>query len=247
MAFLETKHTISRINKIKKDLNKTISTLSVISMIVFLTYYLYLFFLNLNNLFYLVIYSSLIIFVMLLFIVEFSLKENKKILKKEKRIVIEKKRKIKAVIKSFNYIFKAVLLVIAIYETINNFNLMLPNIVNICSAIFLLIQILFEIIANYTIKQIDYFRLSTELDLNDSSIVINKIIDIINPIKSLQDAAIKSRGENIYTIQEQQMIKEIKIEANKYIKEKEEQENLLRQMAPEPSSKIQSIIDMLKK
>ena len=247
MAFLETKHTISRINKIKKDLNKTISTLSVISMIVFLTYYLYLFFLNLNNLFYLVIYSSLIIFVMLLFIVEFSLKENKKILKKEKRIVIEKKRKIKAVIKSFNYIFKAVLLVIAIYETINNFNLMLPNIVNICSAIFLLIQILFEIIANYTIKQIDYFRLSTELDLNDSSIVINKIIDIINPIKSLQDAAIKSRGENIYTIQEQQMIKEIKTEANKYIKEKEEQENLLRQMAPEPSSKIQSIIDMLKK
>ena len=70
------------------------------------------------------------------------------------------------------------------------------------------------------IKQIDYFRLSTELDLDESSSVINKIMDIINPMKALQEKVILENKGALYSEQEQKMIKEIKLEAEKYSKEK---------------------------
>lgn len=247
MAFLETKHTLSRISKIKKDLSRMMTVFSCISMLIFLAYYVYLSILNLNNYVYLSIYSALIVSIILLFCVEMFLRENKKILINEKRLLTEKKRRIKNVTKVLKYFAKASLVVIAIYETVNNFDLTLPNIINICSAVILFLQILFEIIVHYVIKQIDYFRLSTELDLDESSSVINKIMDIINPMKALQEKVILENKGALYSEQEQKMIKEIKLEAEKYSKEKQAKENELKQLLPEKKKSISLLGKLFKK
>lgn len=237
MAFLETKHTLSRVNKIKRDLLKTISIISYISMLAFLAYYIYLAVQNLHEYFYLAIYSCLIVVILSLFIIEICIKEDRKFLKNEKRLVAEKKRKSKTCIKIIKFIIKAILIGVAIYETITNFNLTISNIVNICSAVLLVVQIILEFIIHYIIKQIDYFRLSTELDLEESGAIIKKIMNMINPMKNLEEEAIRANNGLLYSEQEQKMIKEIRKEAALYVVEKEEKEKMLKQMCVEPKKK----------
>ena len=234
MAIIETKHTGSRINKVKSDLIKTITVISCISMILFLAYYIYLMTLNLNEIIYLIAYSGLIALILLLFVVELSLKENKKLLKNEKRLVTEKKRKVKKVIKVLKFSIKAVLVGLAIYETITNFNLKISNIINICSAIILLTQILIEIIVNYIIKQIDYFRLSIELDFKDSNVLVKKVIGKLMPMKELEEDVILSINGDLYSLEERKMIVNIQDEARKYEKEKREKEKMLRELEKQP-------------
>ena len=84
MAFLETKHTLSRINKIRKDLIKFVIIISCISMFAFIGYYSYLVYLNRNEPFYIGIYSLLISFIIIIFCVELSLRENSSTIFSEK-------------------------------------------------------------------------------------------------------------------------------------------------------------------
>ena len=242
MAFLETKHTLSRVSKIKKDLIKVMLVVSYISIAAILAYYIYLAIQNINEYLYLTIYSCLIVLILSLFIVELTIKENKKILKNEKRLIAEKKRRCKAVIKIIKFIAKSALVGIAIYETFTNFNLTLSNVINICSAVILVVQILLEIVINYIIKQIDYFRLSAELDLEESGAIIKKIMKIINPLKNSEEEAIKANNGMLYSSQELKMIDEIKVEADKYIKEKQEKEKQIKQMLPQKNKKVKKTI-----
>lgn len=232
MAFLETKHTLSRINKIRKDLIKFVIIISCISMFTFIGYYSYLVYLNRNEPFYIGIYSLLISFIIIIFCVELSLRENKKSLRNEKRLVIEKKRTIKQCIKIFKFSLKAILVGIAIYETFTNFNLGLSNIINIFSAIVLIVQIIIELITKYIISQIDYFKLSLDLDISESGTIINGLVDKFFPIKDLQEKIAENKGENYYTDKEQKMIRNIRKEATEYSKEQEMRKNELEQMLP---------------
>ena len=94
----------------------------------------------------------------------------------------------------------------------------------------LIFQILFEFIVRYIIKQIDYFRLAIKLDANESSAPVQSIYSAINHIDNLQEDAIATLGEDLYSPEEKKMIKEIQIEAIKYKYEKEEKQNALKKI-----------------
>ncbi len=237
MAILETKHTGSRIEKIKKDLIRVVTAIGCLSMLIFLAYYIYLVTLNFDDVFYLIAYSILIVLILTLFVVELSLKESKKLLKNEKRLVAEKKRKIKKGIKVFKFIVKTALVGLAIYETVTNFDLKISNIANVVSAVILVVQILLEIVVNYIVKQIDYFRLSIELDLNDSHALVQKLIDKIMPMKSLEEDVILTNNLELHSVEERKMIVDIQKEAKKYEKNRTEREKVLKEMLPEPEKK----------
>ena len=79
MSVLETKHTRSRLNVIKRDLFKSVAIFSYISMFAFLIYYIYLIVENLHNPLYIVIYSGMIVAIVALFFIEILIREYKKI------------------------------------------------------------------------------------------------------------------------------------------------------------------------
>lgn len=230
MPILETKHTASRIMKIKKDLLGVSTTISCISMLAFIAYYVYLASLNLHNPIFLIVYSILIGSIILLFAVSTFIKEEKQILKSKQRLIVEKKRTLKTVFKFFKFTAKSALISIAFYETISHFNISLPNIINICSLIFLLLQILFELVIHYVIKQIDYFRLSLDLDIQESSFILKKIYSILFPLKDIEKDIILANKDMLYSTQEQKMIVDIKAEALSYVKEKEKREEELKSL-----------------
>ena len=99
MSFLETAHTFSAINRVKKDITKLLSIISLISFIIFTGYYSYLIMSNYNNLLYLVIYIVLFITVIVTFFTELILKNKKYYNRKEKRINYERKQVIKIIAK----------------------------------------------------------------------------------------------------------------------------------------------------
>ena len=239
MTIIETKHTLSRFNKIKRDLLKTKTIISILSMLAFLGYYAYLITLNLKNILYISIYSSLILSILLFFIIEVSIKENKHLLRNDRRTTTERKRKLKDISKVLKFVAKTILVSIAMYETINNFNFMLPNIINIGSAILLVFQIIFEFILKYVIKEIDYFKLSLDLDLKESSILVKKIIGTFTKAQQTEDEIFEKLGISKYSPQEQKMIGEIKIEAKQYSDEKQDKLEQLKQYLEslEPSEK----------
>ena len=235
MAILETKHTFSRFNKVKNDLMKTKTTISCFSMLIFLAYYVYLVSQNLENALYLAIYSGLILSVLIFFMVEIFVREQKNLLKNEKRRNTERKRRLRSVSKFFKFTAKTALVVIAIYETVNNFDFGLANIINICSAVFLVLQILFEMIVQYVIKQIDYFRLALELDFEGSSWIAKKFLDP-SATKKMEKQVIKQNGEEEYSNQESRMINEIIADANDYVAQKEDKVDVLKRLMQGKSS-----------
>ena len=215
MAVLETKHTRSRLNVIKRDLSNAVATFSYISMFAFLAYYIYLIIENLNAPLYLVIYSVMIIAIVALFFIETFIRENKKLLRNEKRRSAEKKRKCKFIIKLFKYLANFTLVGIAITETLTNYDITVSNVINVCSAILLIIQIVFEFIVHNIIKQIDYLRLSVELDIEESGI-FKSILSFALKEKRMEEKAIIAQGGSLHTPAEERMIAEIKAEAEAF-------------------------------
>ena len=237
MAFLETKHTLSRVNILKKDLMRALLVFSCISMIAFIGYYIYLIIQNLQNPLYIVIYSCFIAFIISLFCVEIFIQEDKKLLKNEKRQAVEKKRKFKIFIKVLKFIAKSVLVGIAMYETFTNFDVSLNNIINICSVVLLAVQILFEFIAHYIMKQIDYFRLSLEMDM-DESVFVKMAFRSMMKDKKTEDKAIEISGGKKYTPLEEKMRNEIRTEADKYAKEVSDRKEEIEKMASTKRLKV---------
>jgi len=219
MSFIETKHTRSRLNIIKKGLLKAVGIFSCLSMLAFLAYYIYLIVENIDEPFYLTIYSILIIAVISLFCIEMFIKEDRKLLRNEKRLSAEKKKKCKFIIKVFKYLAKSVLVIVAMYETVTNFDISISNAINICSAVLLIVQFVFEFIVNYVVKQIDYLRLSFELDI-DESFAFKTFFSFFIKDKKLEEQAIADQGGSVYTPLEKKMIEEIKQDAKEFEKEK---------------------------
>ena len=215
MAVLETKHTRSRLNVIKRDLQNAVAIFSYVSMLAFLVYYVYLIVKNLDNPLFLVIYSVMIVAIVGLFFTEVLIHENKKLLRNEKRRSAEKKRKYKFVIKLFKYLANFTLVGIAVSETLTNYDITLSNIINVCSAILLVVQVLFEFIVHNIIKQIDYLRLAVELDIEESGI-FKSILSFALKEKRMEEKAILAQGGSLHTAAEERMIVEIKTEADAF-------------------------------
>ena len=215
MAVLETKHTRSRLNVIKRDLQNAVAIFSYVSMLAFLVYYVYLIVKNLDNPIFLVIYSVMIVAIVGLFFTEVLIHENKKLLRNEKRRSAEKKRKYKFVIKLFKYLANFTLVGIAVSETLTNYDITLSNIINVCSAILLVVQVLFEFIVHNIIKQIDYLRLAVELDIEESGI-FKSILSFALKEKRMEEKAILAQGGSLHTAAEERMIAEIKTEADAF-------------------------------
>ena len=215
MAVLETKHTRSRLNVIKRDLQNAVAIFSYVSMLAFLVYYVYLIVKNLDNPLFLVIYSVMIVAIVGLFFTEVLIHENKKLLRNEKRRSAEKKRKYKFVIKLFKYLANFTLVGIAVSETLTNYDITLSNIINVCSAILLVVQVLFEFIVHNIIKQIDYLRLAVELDIEESGI-FKSILSFALKEKRMEEKVILAQGGSLHTAAEERMIAEIKTEADAF-------------------------------
>lgn len=235
MALIEIKHTRSRLNIIKRDLLKATTIFSCVSMALFISYYVYLILQNLNNILYLFVYSGLIASILSLFFIETLIKENKKLLKNEKRQALEQKRRYKTVVKILKFIAKSVLVGVATFETLTNFDITISNIANICSIVFLGIQVLFEIIVHYVIKQIDYFRLSLELDMENSKLLKTFLKSMYKDQKT-EKKAIISQGGKVHTIQEEKMIEKIKLEADKFEQENKKRKTEIRNLVKKPKT-----------
>ena len=215
MAVLETKHTRSRLNVIKRDLSTSVAIFSYVSMLAFLVYYVYLIIQNTHRPLYLVIYSVMIVTIIALFLIETLIHENKKLLRHEKRRSTEKKRKLKFVTKIFKFTAKFTLIGIAVLEAFTSREISVSNIINVCSLVFLVLQIIFEFIISRIIKQIDYLRLSVELDIEESGI-FKSVLSFVFKEKKLEEKAILAQGGSLHTPQEEKMIAEIKTEAENF-------------------------------
>lgn len=215
MAVLETKHTRSRINVIKNSLLKAVTIFNYISMLAFIVYYLYLIIQNIHNPLYLIIYSLLIVTIVALFFIEILIQENKKLLRNEKRQSTEKKRKYKFFTKIFKFVANFTLIGVAMYETLTNFDITISNLINILSCILLIVQIIFEIIIHKIIKEIDYLRLSIELDIEESGI-FKSVLSFMFKEKKMEEKAILAQGGSIHTPTEEKMIAEIKEDAKAF-------------------------------
>ena len=229
MALIETRHTLSRFDILKKDFIKTLTGTSCVSMLAFVGYYIYLAVKNLNNIFYLAIYSCLIVFIISLFLIDLFIKEEKKLLKNEQRKVLEKKRKSKKIIKTLKYIAKGILVGVAVYQTMTSFDVSISSIINLLTGIVLVVQILFEFIIAYIIKQIDCLELAFQLDIEKSFLPLKKFI---YPTKKMEEKIIEGyeNGESYYTPEQLKLVKEIENKANEYYEEKQQRINQIKNL-----------------
>ena len=233
VAIFETKHMRSRLEVLKKHIRLAFFVFSCLSMLAFLSYNIYLLAENFNNLFYLIVYSVLIVTMIALFVVDLCVKEGKPILKNHKSQLKEKKFKTKLIIKIFKYMAKACLVGVAMYETLTNYNASLSNVLNICSAVLLLVQIVVELFMVYIVKQIDCFRLSFELDVENSKAFVKKFF----PMMNLEKEAIIEQGESVYTEHELKLIEQIKNEAKECSKKHSEKRRTLMQIIKDSKKK----------
>lgn len=216
----------SRLDVMKKHIRLAFFVFSCLSMLAFLSYNVYLLVKNVKSVFYLVIYSVLIVSMISLFVIDLCVREGKQILKNKKAKLKEKKFKTKLVIKIFKYVAKACLVGVAMFETLTNFNVNLSNVWNICSAVLLVVQILIELLMIYIVKQIDCFRLSFEMDVESSNAIVKKLF----PMMNLEKEAILEQGESIYTDHELKLIEKIKNEAKESSKKHSAKRQTLKQI-----------------
>ncbi len=221
MAFVETKHTMAAIERIKKDLSIFITIVSYLSMIVFSFYYVYLIIKNVSNVLYLIIYIVLFITVLCSFFTQLLLKKKKYDSRKKLRIKLERRRQIGFITKLFKYIAKSITIGIAIYEMVKNPDFQLSLLINIVSIVMLGIQLIFEFIIYFINKYIDYLKYAFEMDF-DSSFVTKIFKRKELKAKSLEAQVYELHGESIYTKQELKIIQTLKEDAERISKAKKE-------------------------
>ncbi|MBQ7973497.1 MAG: hypothetical protein IJ295_00875, partial [Clostridia bacterium] len=124
-------------------------------------------------------------------------------------------RKYKFITKIFKFVAKFAIIGVAVFESITNLEVTMSNIINIGSVVFLVVQILFEIIISTIIKQIDYLRLAVQLDIEESGI-FKSLLSFVMKEKKMEDKAIIAQGGSVYTPTEGKMINIIKEDAKEY-------------------------------
>ena len=164
-------HSLAALKFIKNELNSIKKVINIIVQIVFFLYCLYLIFSNFDSLAYIIIYSLILIFTILTFIIEpfyksdiYESKAIKRLKRKERKIIV-------LLLKSLKYLCKMAALIVAIVEISLQGATDLSIISTIVSGIILILQIIFDSIAMLATRYANMLQLAVEEDIRTSKTI----------------------------------------------------------------------------
>lgn len=227
--FLETKHTLSVLDKIKKDIAGVLFFVQIASMVVFSGYYIYLICINAHSLPHLVSYIVLFGVVATSFVTELMTKAKQDEHRVAKRLWVEKKRQIAMFTRALKYLAKTVTVVLALVASAKAPVSELDTLFDFASIAMLIGSILLEIVGNYVNKCIDRLTLSLKMDyegsaLQDYVLFASKITGNKQAqLSNLEEQLRKASGESVYTEQEQKIRQEIALQAEQLKQQRTEQ------------------------
>lgn len=164
-------HSLAALKFIKNELNSIKKVINVIVQIVFLIYCLYLIFSNFNSLAYIIIYSFILIFTILTFIIEPFYKTEIYDNKALKRLKRKERKAITLSLKSLKYLCKMAAIIVAIVEISLQGATDLSIISTIVSGVILILQIIFDSIAMLATRYANMLQLAVEEDIRTSKTI----------------------------------------------------------------------------
>lgn len=164
-------HSLAALKFIKNELNSIKKVINVIVQIVFLIYCLYLIFSNFNSLAYIIIYSFILIFTILTFIIEPFYKTEIYDNKALKRLKRKERKAITLSLKSLKYLCKMAAIIVAIVEISLQGATDLSIISTIVSGVILILQIVFDSIAMLATRYANMLQLAVEEDIRTSKTI----------------------------------------------------------------------------
>ncbi len=164
-------HSFAALKFIKNELNSIKKIINIIVQIVFFVYCLYLIFSNFDSLAYIIIYSFILVFTILTFIIEpfyksdiYDNKAIKRLKRKEGKIVVIS-------LKSLKYLCKMAAIIVAIIEIALVGATDLSIISTILSGVILIVQIIFDSIVMLATRYADMLQLAIEEDIRSSKTI----------------------------------------------------------------------------
>lgn len=226
--FVHYDNTYGVLKKLKHDVVLAERIVETILQIFFLFYYSYLIYSNVNNLFYLIIYSCLgaVSIIYFVFYVIGLVSDNKYYKKRVKPFA----KRIVTIIKYMIRIFTIVIAFIEMYkEPISDFE----RIINIVSLVSLCVQIAISIISHFVLRYIDLFITSIKMDYEESKIseYVNKgekiandgikgsILGFINEKAGLSEPEVDEAIKPSLSKEELKQRKNVEDIANKYLED----------------------------
>lgn len=164
-------HSLAALKFIKNELNSIKKVINVIVQIVFLIYCLHLIFSNFNSLAYIIIYSLILIFTILTFIIEPFYKTEIYDNKALKRLKRKERKAITLSLKSLKYLCKMAAIIVAIVEISLQGATDLSIISTIVSGVILILQIIFDSIAMLATRYANMLQLAVEEDIRTSKTI----------------------------------------------------------------------------
>lgn len=202
--FINTRSSIDHISKQLKMLAKVIS---LTTSILFIGYYVYLIVTDFDRLGFLIVYSALFVlsFISLIFDIRFYLMEKDEHTRKEKRLSVEKRRKLNNILLFLRVLLKIATIVLSGIELVKYSASNMQIIMFTLSIILLISYLVFNSLIFVLNRNLDLMRLSVERDIANSK-VLSKLL---------------KQGNVEYTEQELSIIKEIEERAKKFLDDKD--------------------------
>ena len=211
MAFIETNHTQSVLNKLRKEIERFLKFVRIATLVGFTIWYVYLIATNVTSLPRLVAYVALFVMFVVTHVVEMKLKPTDEDNHKSKREKLEKRRKISKGITVARYLAKLVTVVVALYTSLNTPTAKLNLVLDAFSAVMWIVSLLCEFVGAFVNKYIDYFTISVAMDFEQSGVVNwvkgaskffgNKQLEL----DDINNELMADSGESMYTGQEQRI------------------------------------------
>ena len=166
--FVNTRSSLEQINKHLKLLKITIST---ITQLLFIGFYVYLICINVNKIPFLVTYSALLALSVFTLVITLVLFFNRGETRLEKRMNLERKRKIQRVVLAINISLKLAAIVLSGIELVKYPASEMQTITFILSIVIFFTYVVFNTIIYIITKEIDVIRLSVQSDIAESKIL----------------------------------------------------------------------------
>ena len=253
MAFIETNHTEVVLRKLKSDIDGFMKFVRIATMVGFSAWYVYLIATNFHSIPHLIAYIVLFALVLVTFFAERSFKPTKNDSRKNKRKKVEKQRNFSLTTKIIKFTAKCVTIGLALHASITNPTSQWDLILDIASAVMLLVSVLCEFVTGFLNRYIDYFKISVAMDIGNSG-VVNTVKDVMrafgNKQMQLDDINNDLNGgdENLYTEQEKKIRQMLTDEADvlrvqKAERKKERAKQIDEQLAAAKAQKKQVKMD----
>ena len=230
--FIETNHTEVVIRKLKSDIDGFMQFVRIATMVGFSAWYVYLIATNLKSIPHLMAYAILFAMVIVSFVVERCWKPNQNDSRKNKRKKVEKRRNIGTTTKVIKYFAKCVTIGLALYASITNPTSKLDLILDVASAVMLLVSVLCEFVTGYIKKYIDYITISISMDYQQSGAfeLYKKIAKFFGDkqmqLDDINNELLLDSGESLYTGQEQKIRDMLSVEADALKNQKAERKKI---------------------